>query len=81
LDLPGEIWKKKWTVRRVVAHLMREEIVEAIGATRENPEFWRAYSKTVSTIISDMEPETFARYEGYMKEWNNLGPPLDIQHK
>ena len=79
--LPGAVWEKKWSVRRVVEQIRRVEITEIIGANQKDERFWREYSKTVTGIIENLDSETYQKYEQMAQRWNNMGPPPEIQKK
>ena len=79
-DLDGVIkWKKKWTMRKVVAVKKREEIDKEIGEAPGNPGYMGKYAKAVNEVLKGLSDTEKKEYMQLAEEWNKSHPPAEIQ--
>ena len=81
VGLPGVVWRKKWSVRRVVEQMKQKEIKDMIGASSRSSTYWREYTNTVTSIIRGMDAKTLEDYQKLAEKWNDMGPPPEIQRR
>ena len=78
--------EKKLPLRRVVAKVRAQEINEMLelrhpGLEKGKPNYPRLFQKAVSDYMKTMLPEERAAMEDTWQQWQETGPPEDVQLK
>lgn len=78
--------ERKIPVRRVVAKVKATEIQEAVAAKypdveRGSKEYPGLFQKSLTGYMQNMGGEELKRMEGIRAEWQETGPPPDVQQR
>jgi hypothetical protein len=74
----------RWTVRRVVQHTMKDQIVERVtkkdrDALPGSKEFISAYQEACTALLAGLTPAQLVECERLVDEWNSVGPDSTTQ--
>jgi hypothetical protein len=72
-------WGKKWTVRSVINHQRREEIIELTGGRAGDKDMIGNYQAALNTVLKGMTDEERQLAEETAEEWTNKAPPPEVQ--
>jgi hypothetical protein len=75
---------RNWTVRKVVAHTMKDQIVARVSATDKDAfpgskEFIATYQEACTALIAGFTPAQHAECEQLVDQWNSVGPDPTTQ--
>lgn len=78
--------KTTWNVSRVVAHIKKHEVVEAVAESSgakpgDRHNFLAKYQPGLSKIVKELPDDEKASYQIIADQWNKEGLPAEMRQK